>query len=40
MRGILGAGTNRMNKYVIRKLTKGLAATINEHGENAGKKVL
>lgn len=35
MRGILGAGTNRMNKYVIRKLTQGLADTIKEHGEEA-----
>jgi phosphoglucomutase len=33
MRGVLGAGTNRMNKYVIRKITQGLADTILEHGE-------
>jgi phosphoglucomutase len=38
MRGILGAGTNRMNKYVIRRLTQGLADTINEQGEDARKK--
>ena len=25
MRGIMGAGSNRMNKYIIRKATKGLA---------------
>jgi len=25
MRGIMGAGSNRMNKYVVRKATKGLA---------------
>lgn len=25
LRGIIGAGTNRMNKYVIRKVTQGLA---------------
>lgn len=36
MRGILGAGTNRMNKYVIRRITQGLADTIKEHGEEAG----
>ncbi len=35
MRGILGAGTNRMNKYIIRKLTQGLAEIIAEHGEGA-----
>lgn len=35
MRGILGAGTNRMNKYVIKKITQGLADTILEHGEDA-----
>lgn len=33
MRGVLGAGTNRMNKYVIRKITQGLADTILEQGE-------
>lgn len=35
MRGVLGAGTNRMNKYVIRKITQGLADTIKENGEDA-----
>ncbi|KUO59258.1 MAG: phosphoglucomutase [Gracilibacter sp. BRH_c7a] len=35
MRGIIGAGTNRMNKYVIRRLTQGLADTIKDHGEEA-----
>ena len=25
MRGVLGAGTNRMNKYNVRRATKGLA---------------
>lgn len=35
MRGILGAGTNRMNKYVIRRLTQGLADTIKDEGEDA-----
>ncbi|HHV64643.1 MAG TPA: phospho-sugar mutase [Peptococcaceae bacterium] len=38
MRGVLGAGTNRMNKYIIRKLTKGLADAINEYGEDARKR--
>jgi len=35
MRGVLGAGTNRMNKYVIRKLTQGLADTIKTQGQDA-----
>lgn len=35
MRGVLGAGTNRMNKYVIRKLSQGLADAIREEGEEA-----
>lgn len=38
MRGVLGAGTNRMNKYVIRKATQGLADVILEHGEEACKR--
>lgn len=33
LRGILAAGTNRMNVYVIRKATQGLADTIREYGE-------
>lgn len=33
LRGILGAGTNRMNIYVIRKATQGLAEYILECGE-------
>lgn len=32
LRGILAAGTNRMNKYVIRKATQGLAECICDHG--------
>ena len=28
LRGILGAGTNRMNKYVIMRASQGLANTI------------
>jgi phosphoglucomutase len=31
MRGIIGAGTNRMNKYMIRKVTQGLANYINKN---------
>jgi phosphoglucomutase len=33
LRGILGAGTNRMNRYVIRKVTQGLADYIASEGE-------
>ncbi|AFM41903.1 phosphomannomutase [Desulfosporosinus acidiphilus SJ4] len=32
LRGIMAAGTNRMNKYVIRKVTQGLAEYICDHG--------
>ena len=32
LRGIMAAGTNRMNKYVIRKATQGLAECICDHG--------
>lgn len=35
MRGLLGAGTNRMNVYLIRRLTQALADCISEHGEAA-----
>ena len=28
MRGLIGAGTNRINKYIIRKAAQGLANTI------------
>jgi len=35
LRGILGAGTNRMNKYVVRKVTQGLAELIADEGEEA-----
>ena len=30
LRGILGAGTNRMNVYVVRRATAGLAAVISK----------
>jgi len=35
LRGVLGAGTNRMNKYIIRRATKALADTIKDHGQAA-----
>lgn len=37
LRGVLGAGTNRMNIYVVRKVTQGLANfIIKEKGQNKG----
>ena len=38
LRGILGAGTNRMNIYVVRRATQGLADYINEKGEEFAKR--
>lgn len=35
MRGIIGAGTNRMNKYTVRKAAQGIANYINSMGEQA-----
>lgn len=36
LRGVMGAGTNRMNSYIIRKATRGLANYINANfGEDA-----
>ncbi|WP_239255278.1 phospho-sugar mutase [Listeria ilorinensis] len=35
MRGVLGAGTNRMNIYTIRKATDGLARYVAENGAEA-----
>lgn len=35
LRGILGVGTNRMNKYIVRKATKGFAEYIKSEGEEA-----
>lgn len=35
LRGIIGAGTNRMNKYTVRKSTQGLADYIGRKGEEA-----
>ena len=35
LRGVMGAGTNRMNKYIIRKATKGFANyLLNKYGED------
>jgi len=38
LRGIIAAGTNRMNKYVIRKATQGLAECICDHGPEGMKR--
>lgn len=35
MRGVIGAGTNRMNIYTIRQATKGLATYIDAKGQTA-----
>ena len=35
MRGVLGAGTNRMNKYTVRKATQGFADYVKEQGEES-----
>ena len=35
MRGIIGAGTNRMNTYTVRQATEGMARFIEAHGEEA-----
>ncbi|MDQ0414681.1 phospho-sugar mutase [Mesobacillus stamsii] len=35
MRGEIGVGTNRMNMYTVRKASAGLAAYIEEHGDEA-----
>ncbi|SKA03682.1 phospho-sugar mutase [Selenihalanaerobacter shriftii] len=37
LRGIIGAGTNRINKYTIRKATQGLANYILNQGDQAKK---
>ncbi|MBO5091303.1 MAG: phospho-sugar mutase, partial [Clostridia bacterium] len=35
LRGVMGAGTNRMNKYIIRKATKGFANyLLNKYGKD------
>lgn len=38
MRGILGAGANRMNIYTIRRVAEGLARYISSNGEEAKKR--
>ncbi|SQC62470.1 Phosphoglucomutase [Listeria fleischmannii subsp. fleischmannii] len=38
MRGVLGAGTNRMNIYTIRKASYGLAKFVAENGDAAKKR--
>lgn len=35
LRGVIGAGTNRMNIYTVRKATQGLANYIKKHGDPA-----
>lgn len=35
LRGIIGAGTNRINKYTIRKATQGLANYIKSKGKRS-----
>ncbi len=34
LRGVIGAGTNRMNVYTVRKATQGLANYLNKNGKN------
>ena len=34
LRGVLGAGTNRMNVYTVRKATQGLANFLNRTAKN------
>lgn len=38
MRGVIGAGTNRMNLYTVRQATEGLARFIEARGEEAKEK--
>lgn len=38
LRGKIGAGTNRMNKYNIMKTTQALADTIKNYGDEAVKR--
>ena len=33
LRGVIGAGTNRMNVYTVRKATQGIANYLNKHGK-------
>ena len=34
LRGVIGAGTNRMNVYTVRKATQGIANYLNKNGKN------
>ena len=38
IRGVIGAGTNRINRYTVRKTTQGLANCIKKHGTEAMKR--
>ncbi|MES7593460.1 hypothetical protein U6M85_12445, partial [Cutibacterium acnes] len=38
MRGYIGAGTNRINVYVVRQATEGLAKLVESKGEDAKKR--
>lgn len=38
LRGVIGIGTNRINKYIIRKTTQGFADYIKSFGDNACKR--
>lgn len=38
LRGIIGVGTNRINKYIVRKTSKGFAEYIKKAGEEACKR--
>ncbi len=40
MRGVLGAGMNRMNKYNVRRATKGLAGYLKENPDQAARGVV
>ena len=40
MRGLIGAGTNRINIYVVRQATEGLAQLIDSKGEELKNVVL
>ncbi|MCD8266158.1 MAG: phospho-sugar mutase, partial [Prevotellaceae bacterium] len=40
LRGVMGAGTNRMNKYVVGKATQGFANYINKAYPEGGKSVV
>lgn len=39
LRGVIGAGTNRMNIYTVRKATQGLSNYVNKHFEEGKKSV-